>query len=79
MRLRLAEAGEPLRPGGLTGCELEVLALLAGGRSNQRIARSLDRTRTVERHIGNIYLKIGAHNRAEATAYAFRQGIVPTS
>ncbi|MGQ0640508.1 MAG: alpha/beta fold hydrolase [Gemmatimonadaceae bacterium] len=61
---------------GLTERETEILALLAGGASNKGIARALSiSTRTVERHIGNVYLKIGAHNRAQATAYAFRRGI----
>jgi len=76
----LAGANEPVRPAGLTARELEILALLAGGSSNETIARALSiSTRTVERHIGNIYRKIDVHNRAEATAYAFRHGIVPTS
>jgi DNA-binding NarL/FixJ family response regulator len=66
-----------LRPGGLTEREMTILELLAGGGSNNEIADTLSiSTRTVERHIGNIYLKIGVHNRAEATAYAFRQGVV---
>ncbi len=63
-------------PNRLTEREVEILALLAAGSSNKGIARALAiSTRTVERHIGNIYSKIGAHNRAQATAYAFRQGI----
>jgi DNA-binding NarL/FixJ family response regulator len=71
----LAEPSES-RPAGLTEREIEILALLAGGASNEQISRSLSiSTRTVERHIGNIYLKISAHNRAEATAYAIHQGI----
>jgi pimeloyl-ACP methyl ester carboxylesterase/DNA-binding CsgD family transcriptional regulator len=75
----LSEPDE-LRPGGLTEREVEILALLSEGASNEGIAATLSiSTRTVERHIGNIYLKIGAHNRAEATAYAFRQGIAPSS
>jgi pimeloyl-ACP methyl ester carboxylesterase/DNA-binding CsgD family transcriptional regulator len=66
------------RPDGLTDRELEILSLVAAGSSNERIAGALSISRrTVERHIGNIYLKIGAHNRAEATAYAFRQRIAP--
>jgi pimeloyl-ACP methyl ester carboxylesterase len=61
---------------GLTQRESEILALLASGESNKEIARTLSiSTRTVERHIGNVYNKIGAHNRAQATAYAFRHGI----
>jgi len=66
-------------PDNLTQRELEILALLAAGASNERIARELSiSSRTVERHIGNIYLKIGAHNRAEATAFAFRHSLVPS-
>ena len=66
------------RPAGLTEREVEILTLLAGGASNEEMARTLSiSARTVERHIGNIYLKIGAHNRAEATAYAFQQRITP--
>lgn len=62
--------------GSLTDREAEILALLAGGNSNKEIARALAiSTRTVERHIGNVYTKIGAHNRAQATAYSFRHGI----
>jgi pimeloyl-ACP methyl ester carboxylesterase/DNA-binding CsgD family transcriptional regulator len=73
----LSAPNEP-RPGGLTDRELEILTLLASGRSNEGIARGLSiSTRTVERHIGNIYLKISAHNRAEATAYAFRHDLIP--
>jgi pimeloyl-ACP methyl ester carboxylesterase len=65
------------RPGGLTDREAEVLERVAGGYSNQGIARELAISiRTVERHIGNVYLKIGAHNRAQATAYAIRKGMV---
>ena len=73
----LADAQGRPRPGGLTEREVAVLERLAGGYSNQGIARELAiSTRTVERHIGNVYLKIGAHNRAQATAYAIRKGIV---
>jgi pimeloyl-ACP methyl ester carboxylesterase len=72
----LAEAPED-RPSGLTEREAQILALLAAGASNQVIARELMiSTRTAERHIGNIYEKIGARNRAEATAYALRQRVV---
>jgi DNA-binding CsgD family transcriptional regulator len=72
----LAEADREAGRHGLTARELEVLTLLASGRSNEAISRVLSiSTRTVERHIGNIYRKIDARNRAEATAYAFRAGI----
>jgi predicted ATPase/DNA-binding NarL/FixJ family response regulator len=57
----------------LTGRESEVLQEIVAGRSNKEIAALLFVSpRTVERHIANIYLKIGVHNKAEATAYALR-------
>ena len=60
-------------PGGLSPREAEVLGLLAAGRSNHQIAAALFLSpRTVQRHVANVYLKIGAHNKAEATAYALR-------
>jgi DNA-binding CsgD family transcriptional regulator len=55
----------------LTPRERDVLRLLAAGRSNREIGDALYLSvRTVERHIGNLYRKIDAHNRAEATAWA---------
>lgn len=73
----LADSEIKPRPGGLTDREAEILERVAGGYSNQGIARELAISiRTVERHIGNVYLKIGAHNRAQATAYAIRKGLI---
>ena len=58
---------------GLTPREIEVLSLIACGKSNRQIAKELVLSvRTVERHITNIYGKIGAGGRADATAYAIR-------
>ena len=66
-------------PDDLTERELEVLRLIAAGKSNQEIAQDLVLSlRTVERHISNIYQKIGATGRiarATATAYALRLGL----
>ncbi|HEX5502665.1 MAG TPA: LuxR family transcriptional regulator, partial [Thermomicrobiales bacterium] len=63
-------------PGRLSRREAEVLRRLAGGQSTHDIARALSLSpRTVQRHVANLYLKIGAHNRAEATAFALRQGL----
>ena len=60
-------------PHGLSPREVEVLRLIAAGRSNRQIAEALYLSpRTVERHIANIYLKIDVHNKAEATAFAYR-------
>jgi non-specific serine/threonine protein kinase len=72
-----AAPASPPAPGGLTGREVEVLRLLAAGRSNRQIAAALSvSVRTIERHVGNLYLKIDAHNRADATAFAFRHGLL---
>src|SRR5215471_17918203 len=61
---------------GLTPRELEVLRLVAEGETNVQIARRLGvSTHTVERHVANLYRKIGARGRADATAYALRSGL----
>ena len=65
-------------PDGLTGREVEVLRLVAAGRTNTEIAAELVvSVHTVERHVANIYLKIGVRGRAEATAYALGNGLAP--
>ena len=62
---------------GLTERETEVLQLLASGMSNRELAAALDLSiRTIERHVSNIYFKIDAHNRVDATAFAIRHDIV---
>jgi DNA-binding CsgD family transcriptional regulator/pimeloyl-ACP methyl ester carboxylesterase len=72
-----AAGGHAVMPSdGLTRRELEVLRLVAGGESNAQIARRLGlSTHTVERHVANLYRKIGARGRADATAYALRSGL----
>jgi len=61
----------------LTPREVQILSLVAGGKTNSEIATELTlSTNTVERHVANIYLKIGVNGRAAATAYAISQGIV---
>jgi DNA-binding CsgD family transcriptional regulator len=78
----LAELGAPAaeRPvGGLSARETEVLRLVARGLSNEDIAGQLVLSvRTVERHLANIYAKIGASGRtarAIATAWAHSHGV----
>jgi DNA-binding CsgD family transcriptional regulator/pimeloyl-ACP methyl ester carboxylesterase len=62
--------------GILTPRESEVLRWLAAGDSNAEIAHRLGiSTHTVERHIANLYRKIDARGRADATAWALRRGI----
>jgi pimeloyl-ACP methyl ester carboxylesterase/DNA-binding CsgD family transcriptional regulator len=64
-------------PDGLTAREVEVLRRLAGGKTNGEIAEELYvSVRTVERHIGNIYAKIGTRGRANATAYALTRSLI---
>jgi DNA-binding NarL/FixJ family response regulator len=76
---RLTGARAAADPAGLTTREREVLGLLARGLSNQEIARSLVLSvRTVERHISNVYDKIGVAGRsarAAAASYAAATGI----
>jgi DNA-binding CsgD family transcriptional regulator/pimeloyl-ACP methyl ester carboxylesterase len=62
---------------GLSPREVEVLRLLAAGRSNQQIADELVLSLfTVNRHVSNIYSKTGVANRAEAASFANRRGLV---
>jgi DNA-binding CsgD family transcriptional regulator len=71
-----AAAGRRL-PAGLTAREGEVLRLVAARRTNREVAEALVLSvRTVERHLSNIYTKIGAHDRRGAREYAVRHGLV---
>jgi len=61
-------------PSNLTERQWDVLQLLARGNTNHEIAQALVLSdRTVQRHIADIYDKIGARNRSEATAFAMSQ------
>jgi DNA-binding CsgD family transcriptional regulator len=65
-------------PDGLSERELEVLRLLAAGKSNREIAEALVISlNTVLRHVTHILQKTGAANRTEAAAYAHRHGLAP--
>jgi DNA-binding CsgD family transcriptional regulator len=78
----LEAAGHPVRrrkqwPAGLTTREVEVLRLLARGLSNKQIAERLVVARkTVDNHIEHIYTKTGVSNRARASLFAVRQGLM---
>jgi DNA-binding NarL/FixJ family response regulator len=73
---RAPAAATMATPAGLTPREVEVLRLIAAGRTSKEIAAELVvSVPTVERHITHIYGKIGARGRAEATAYAMRHGL----
>jgi DNA-binding CsgD family transcriptional regulator len=89
---RASEVREPepgparTRPGGgahsdpyatLTDREVEVLTLIASGCTNLHIAETLSISlNTVERHSANLYRKLGARGRVEATHYAVVRGLV---
>ncbi|MBB4932761.1 DNA-binding CsgD family transcriptional regulator [Lipingzhangella halophila] len=70
-------AGEGVLPGGLSPREAEVLTCVAAGLANRRIAGALAISeRTVERHLANIFRKLGVASRTEAAGYAFEHGLV---
>jgi DNA-binding NarL/FixJ family response regulator len=70
-----AGASEPDRH-GLSAREVEVLALIAAGRSNTEIARELVLSNaTIKTHINHIFAKIGARDRAQAVHYAYDHGL----
>jgi DNA-binding NarL/FixJ family response regulator len=56
---------------------LEVLRLLASGKTNRAIADRLTISeKTVARHVSNIFIKLDLSSRAAATAYAYKNGLV---
>jgi ATP/maltotriose-dependent transcriptional regulator MalT len=64
-------------PAGLTAREVEVLRMVAAGKSNRAIAGELLLSeKTVARHISNLFGKLGVSSRAAATAYAYEHELV---
>jgi ATP/maltotriose-dependent transcriptional regulator MalT len=62
---------------GLTARELEVLRLVAAGKSNHSIAAELFLSdHTVRRHLQNIFRKLGVSSRAAATTFAFQHNLI---
>ena len=78
----LRTAGHPARrrrewPAGLTNREIEVLRLLVRGLSNKEIAERLVISRkTAGSHVEHIYSKIGVSNRARASLFAMKHGLL---
>ncbi|NEW40078.1 response regulator transcription factor [Nocardia cyriacigeorgica] len=66
----------PRAPGGLSARELEVLRLVAAGRSNPEIASALVLSeKTVARHLSNIFTKLDVTSRTAAAAFAYEHGL----
>jgi DNA-binding NarL/FixJ family response regulator len=73
----LARLEPATAPHGLSRRELEVLRLVATGKSNREIAAALVISEhTVARHLQNMYAKLGLSTRAAATAFAFLHDLV---
>jgi DNA-binding NarL/FixJ family response regulator len=76
MVTRLARRAAPSAH-GLTAREVEVLRLVATGRTNRAIAGELRISeKTVARHLSNIFTKLDLSSRSAATAYAFRHHLL---
>lgn len=66
----------PTAPGGLSTREVEVLRLVASGRSNPQIAAELVLSeKTVARHLSNIFTKLDVSSRTAAAAYAYEHDL----
>jgi DNA-binding CsgD family transcriptional regulator len=77
---RVEVISRPLKPapaGGLSAREIQVLRLVAAGKTNRQIAAALFISeRTVERHLSNIFNKLDLPSRAAATAYAYEHQLL---
>lgn len=62
---------------GLTTRELQVLRLIATGKTNKAIARELSLSeKTIDRHVSNIFVKAAVSSRAAATAFAYEHNLI---
>jgi DNA-binding NarL/FixJ family response regulator len=74
---RLERRDTAARGHGLTARELQVLRLVAAGKTNHAIATDLVLAeKTIDRHVSNIYTKLGVSSRAAATAYAYQHRLL---
>jgi DNA-binding NarL/FixJ family response regulator len=73
----LTQKSARARQSVLTPRELEVLRLVASGKTNKVIAKELFLSeKTVDRHVSNIFTKVNVASRAAATAYAYEHGLI---
>ncbi len=74
--LAALEVASPERRHGLTAREVEVVRQVVTGASNKAMAARLAISeRTVERHLSNVFAKLGVRTRAEVSAFAVRHGL----
>lgn len=75
-----ATSGASAAPAGLTAREVDVLRLIAAGRSNPEIARELFVSEaTVKTHVNHVFAKTGARDRAQAVRFAYQNGLVDSA
>ena len=75
-RVRGLMSGRNPHLAALSPREIEVLRLIAGGRTNAEIATALCLSeRTVHRHVSNILTKLDVRSRTSAAAYAVQRGL----
>jgi DNA-binding NarL/FixJ family response regulator len=76
-RVKALATGRAPASHGLSARELQVLQLIATGRTNHAIAAELALSeKTVERHVSNVFIKLGVSSRAAATAYAYQHQLL---
>jgi DNA-binding CsgD family transcriptional regulator len=77
LALKTGRGGKPRPTHGLTGRELEVLRLVAAGRTNKAIAAELGLSvKTIDRHVSNLLTKLDVPSRSAATAFAYEHGLI---
>jgi len=75
-RVRRRSGARAASLGGLTARELEILTLVATGKTNRAIANDLVISeKTVARHLSNIFDKLGVSSRSAVTAFAYEHGL----
>ena len=76
-RIQTQPSTAPAYPDGLTQREVEVLRLVAAGKTDREIGKELSiSVSTASTHVRNILNKTNVANRTEATAYAARLGLI---